>query len=274
MSVALGYVNSTGRALPLLLNSNLIPTSASLPDGRPIYSRTIGAATRLNPNFDTINEVRSSGSSQYNAFTAQFNRRFSKGFQAQASYTLAKAEDDGVLGGRYVIGSTDGAAISDPSDQARDYSFTSWNTTHTFIASGLIRPEVSGTGAALLNNNQLSIVMMANSGLPFDIRANRDLNLDGISADRPNGIARNAGNLGKVVNVDARYSRFIPIRGAMKGEVFIEAKNVFNQRNTRSVNSVVATDLAGNPINAIPSSFPATNAYDARQTQLGFKFTF
>ncbi len=276
MSVAVGYVNSTGRNLPVLLNSNVVPTGASLPDGRPIYSRTIGSATRIDPTFDTINELRSSASSQYNAFTAQFSRRFTKGFQAQASYTLAKAQDDGVLGGRYVIGSTDGGAISDPSDQSRDYSYTSWNTTHTLIASGLIRPVVggSGIGAAVLNNNQLSLIFTANSGLPFDIRANGDLNLDGISADRPNGIARNSGNLGRVVNIDARYSRFIPVSGAMKGELFIEAKNLLNQRNTRSVNAVVATDLAGNPINPIPSSFPATNAYDARQVQVGLKFTF
>ena len=276
MSVALGFVNSAGRNLPVLLNSNLLPTSASLPDGRPIYSRTLNSGTRIDPNFDTINEVRSTGSSRYNAFTAQFSRRLAKGFQGQASYTLAKAEDDGVLGGRYVVGSTDSAALSDPSDQARDYAVTSWNTTHTFIASGMIRPEIGGDGigAALLNNNQLSLVFQANSGLPYNIRSNRDLNLDGISADRPNGIARNAGNLGKVINVDARYSRFIPISGAMKGELFIEAKNLLNQRSTRSVNSVVVTDLLGVPTNPIPSSFAATNAYDARQMQIGLKFVF
>jgi hypothetical protein len=260
----------------VLLNSNVNPTGPTLPDGRPIYSRSINAATRIDPQFDTINEVRSTGSSQYNAFTAQFNRRFSKGFQAQASYTLSKAEDDGVLGGRYVVGSTDSAALSDPSNQDRDYSYTSWNTTHTFIASGVIRPfvEGSGIGTALLNNNQLSIAFMANSGLPYNIRSNLDLNLDGIVADRPNGIARNTGELGKVINVDARYSRFIPVSGNMKGEIFVEAKNLFNQNNTRSVNSVVVTDTAGNPINPIPSSFAATNAYDARQMQIGFKFVF
>ncbi|MGE0040005.1 MAG: TonB-dependent receptor [Vicinamibacterales bacterium] len=275
-SVALGYVNSTGRSLPVLLNSNVIPTGATLPDGRPIYSRAINASTRVDPTFDTINEVRSTGTSAYNAMTISLNRRFSKGFQAQASYTLAKAEDDGVIGGRYVVGSTDAAALSDPSNQARDYSYTSWNTTHTFIASAVIRPEVSGSGigAALLNDNQLSIIFQANSGLPFNIRSNRDLNLDGISADRPNGIARNTGELGKVINVDARYSRFIPVSGNMKGELFVEAKNLFNNENTRSVNSVVATDTLGNPIAAIPSTFASTNTYQARQVQVGFKFLF
>jgi hypothetical protein len=220
--------------------------------------------------------VRSTGSSQYNAFTAQFNRRFSKGFQAQASYTLSKAEDDGVLGGRYVVGSTDAAVLSDPSNQDRDYSYTSWNTTHTFIASGVIRPVVegSGIGAAIANNNQLSLAFMANSGLPYNIRSNRDLNLDGISADRPNGVARNSGSLGNVYNVDVRYSRFVPIRDAMRGELFVEAKNLFNTNNTRSVNSVVPTDLLGDPLGPIPGQFPVTNAYQQRQVQVGFKFFF
>ena len=276
MSVAAGYVNSTGRNLPLILNSNVVPTGATLPDGRPIYSRTVNAGTRVNPDFDTINEVQSTGRSQYNALTLQFNRRFKAGFQAQASYTLAKAEDNGVIGGRHVVGSTDLAAVSDPSNLDRDYSFTSWNTTHTFIASGIIRPEVSGDGpaAALINNNQLGIIFQANSGLPYNIRSNRDLNLDGISADRPNGVARNSGNLGNVYNMDVRYSRFVPIREAMRGEVFVEAKNLFNANNTRAVNSVVQTDLLGEPLSPIPASFPATNAYQQRQVQVGVKFLF
>jgi hypothetical protein len=276
MSVAAGYVNSTGRSLPLILNSNLLPTGGTLPDGRPIYSRAISAATRVDPSFDTINEVQSTGRSQYNALTLQFNRRFKAGFQAQASYTLAKAEDNGVIGGRHVVGSTDLAAVSDPSNLDRDYSYTSWNTTHTFIASGIIRPEVRGDGAAaaLLNHNQIGIIFQANSGLPYNIRSNRDLNLDGISADRPNGVARNSGSLGNVYNVDVRYSRFVPIRDAMRGELFVEAKNLFNTNNTRSVNSVVPTDLLGDPLGPIPGQFPVTNAYQQRQVQVGFKFFF
>lgn len=288
MSLAVGYVNSTGRNLPLLLNSNVIPTGATLPDGRPIYSRTISSATRVDSNFDTINETRSTGTSQYNALTVSMNRRFQKGFQAQASYTLAKAEDDGVIGGRYVIGSTDAAAISDPSDQKRDYSYTSWNTTHTFVASAVVTPQVSGDnfGARLANDNQFSVVLQANSGLPFDIRSNRDLNLDGISADRPNGVERNRGELGKVFNVDLRYSRFLRFPNASRVELFFEAKNLFNNASVRSVNSVVTTDTLGNPLAPIPTRvcavddrtstdcFRVTAGYQQRQMQIGLKYLF
>ena len=70
----------------------------------------------------------------------------------------------------------------------------------------------------LLNNNQLGIILQANSGLPFNIRSNLDLNADGNSNDRPLNIERNSGRLGNVVNLDLRYSRFIPfgVRRAAK----------------------------------------------------------
>ena len=42
------------------------------------------------------------------------------------------------------------------------------------------------------------------------------------------GIERNVGRLGRVVYLDLRYSRFIPFRDALKGELFFEAKNLFN----------------------------------------------
>jgi hypothetical protein len=64
------------------------------------------------------------------------------------------------------------------------------------------------------------------------------------------------------------------VRGTMRGEVFVEGRNVFNRRNIRAVNSVVATDPLGNPLVDIPGAFPLTNAFDARQMQIGFKFIF
>jgi hypothetical protein len=287
MAVQAGYVNSQGHNLPALLNSNMIPTGATLPDGRPIYSRAISAATRVDPAFDTINEVRSTGTSGYHAITLSFNRRLKNGWQAQAFYTWSKAEDDGVIGGRYVVGSTDAAALSDPSNQGRDHSLTSWNVAHTFVASGVVSPTVSGDGigAKLANNNQISVILQANSGLPFNILANRDVNLDGISADRPNDVARQSGELGRVFNVDARYSRFVPFGNGTRAEVFFEAKNLFNNYNVASVNSTVATDTLGNPTAPIPTTlcavrtsaptcWPVTSTYQIRQMQIGFKYTF
>jgi Carboxypeptidase regulatory-like domain len=272
-SVSLGYVSSLGRNMPVLVDTNLIPTGQTLADGRPIFSTAVTSATRVDQNFNHVDTFRSIGKGTYNALTVTLNKRMSHGIQAQASYTLAKGEDNAPLTGTYVVGSQDDR-LSDPTDIERDKGVTPFNQTHTFVLSGLIQPKVSGggLGAALLNNNQLGFVAQANSGLPFNIRSNRDLNLDGVQNDRPIGIDRNTGRLGRVLNVDFRYVRFFPF-GRVRPELFVEAKNVFNVVNVSGVNRVVTVDAAGNPTAAL--AFPGTTGYPLqRGVQAGVKVSF
>jgi hypothetical protein len=217
---------------------------------------------------------QSIGESTYNALTLAFTKRMTHGWQAQATYTVARGVDNAPLTGTYVVGSGDDR-LSDPSNLDRDKGVTPFNQTHTLAVSTVIAPSVSGGGprAMLLNHNQLGIILQANSGLPFNIRAATDLNGDGVLSDRPLGIERNTGRLGRVFDVDLRYSRFVPL-GAQRAELFFEAKNVFNTENLSSVNRVVMSDAAGNPSTPIPSKFAGTGGYDQRQMQLGMKFIF
>ena len=277
LSFAVGFVNSTGRSLPVSLNSNYLASGATLGDGRPILDPN----NRVRDEFASVLEVRSTGKSAYNAFTLNLNKRMSHGFQANASYTWSKAKDHG-LAGRYVVGSIDREGLSNPLDQELDYGLTAWDTRNTFILNTVIEPESEN---AILRNNRLSVIVMANSGLPFNIRSNRDLNADGFTNDRPNGVERNSGELGRVFNVDFRYSRFFPLADRVRLELFVESKNTFNTANVRSVNSVVTTDTLGNPVGTLPSGscevkgstdgcFPVTGVYQSQQFQLGAKLTF
>jgi hypothetical protein len=270
LSISAGYVNSVGRNLPVLMDVNLLPSGQTLADGRPIFS-----ATRANPAFDHINVFKSIGESNYNAFVLTLARRMRNGWQAQATYTGARGTDNAPLTGNYVVGSNDDR-VSDPTNLNRDKGVTPFNQTHTLAVSGVLAPQVTGDSmrARLLNNNQLGIVFQANSGLPFNIRSNLDLNADGNSNDRPLNIQRNSGRLGNVVNLDLRYSRFIPVVSQTRGEVFVEAKNLFNRQNVAGVNRVVTTDAAGNPLTAIPDTFPGNAGYDQRIVQVGFKIMF
>ena len=275
MSVAVGYVNSIGRNLPVLMDVNMIPTGQTLGDGRPVYSTTVGSATRIDPVFDHVNVFQSIGESTYNAFTATFSKRMTSGWQAQATYTFAHGEDNAPLTGTYVVGSGDDR-VSDPSNLDRDLGVTPFHQAHTFVVSTVIAPSFTGDGlkTALLNNNQIGLIMQANSGLPFNIRSNLDLNRDGQTNDRPLGIDRNTGRLGQVVYLDLRYSRYIPLANEQKIELFFEAKNLFNTENVAGVNRIVTTDAAGNPSAPLPDPFPPTSGYDQRQMQLGVKFVF
>jgi hypothetical protein len=280
VAVAVGYVNSIGRDLPVLMEENLIATGATLDDGRPIYSTSVSAATRVDPTFDHVNVFESIGESTYNAFTATLTKRMTHGWQAQATYTLARGVDTAPLTGTYVVGSGDDR-VSDPSNLERDRGVTPFNQAHTFALSAVVAPSVGGTGigAAILNHNQVGIILQANSGLPFNIRSNLDLNLDGVLNDRPLDLERNAGRLGRVVNLDLRYSRFVPLTSARRLEAFFEAKNLFNTENISGVNRVVTTSAQGVPASTLiidAADYPdaGKSGYDQRQMQVGVKFIF
>jgi hypothetical protein len=286
IAVSAGYVNSIGRNLPVLMDVNLIPTGATLADGRPIFSTAVNAATRVNPAFDHVNMFQSVGESTYNAFTATMTKRMTHGWMAQATYTLARGEDTAPLTGTYVVGSGDDRP-SDPTNLQRDKGVTPFNQLHTFSLSAVLAPQVSSTrgGSAIWNNNQLGIILQANSGLPFNIKSNLDLNGDTQSNDRPLGVERNAGRLGRVLNLDLRYSRFVPVRTGQRAELFFEAKNLFNTENIAGVNRVVRTDAAGNPTDANGNpvvlvfrgaDYPLSgkSGYDQRLLQLGLKYSF
>ena len=271
LSVSAGYVNSTGRRLPVLIDINLVPSGGTLPDGRPIFS-----SSRVDPTFDRINMFKSIGEATYNAFTAGLTKRMTHGWLAQVAYTLARGVDNAPLTGTYVVGSQDDR-VSDPTNVERDKGVTPFNQTHTLAVSTVLAPRVSGggAGAMLINNNQLGVILQANSGLPFNIRSNLDLNLDGQLNDRPLGIERNSGRLGRVFDVDFRYSRFVPFSGERRAEVFFEAKNLFNTKNVAGVNRVVPTDATGSLAAAsLPAEFPRTSGYDQRIMQMGVKFAF
>jgi hypothetical protein len=277
MSVSAAYLNSTGRHLPYITSVNVVAGANTLADGRPVYS-----TARLDPRFDFIRQVESKGRSRYNALTLGLNQRLTEGLLFNAFYTLAKAEDNAPIGGDYVVGSIDRPGLSDPSNPERDFGYTAWNQTHTFVLTTVYSPKFAGDGfgAAIANNNQVGVVIQANSGLPYNITARTDLNLDGIAADRPVGVDRNDRTLGAFATVDLRYSRFVPLGGFRRVEAIAEFKNLLNRKNIRAVNAAMFTDAAGKPTDAafnsiaIPDAFPITQTYEPRQFQLGVKVTF
>ena len=60
-----------GSQLPVVTNINPINPIGTLADGRPIYSTTASAATRLDPRFNLIQQVQSIGESTFKSMTLQ-----------------------------------------------------------------------------------------------------------------------------------------------------------------------------------------------------------
>ncbi len=248
-----GSCTCSGSNLPVVNNINLINPVGTLGDGRPIYSTAVSAATRMDPRFNQINTLQSIGESTYTGLTLQLTRRFSGGIQFDLNYTVAKGEDNAPLTSTLSVQGDDGR--SDPSNLDRDKGPNIMDTRHSFAGSIVAKPEYTGqNGAAraILNNNQFGVMLLFNSGLPQNIRSNRDLNFDGVLADRPLGVARNSIYLPARYNVDFRYSRFFPFGGNRRAEVLLELKNLFNNQQTSGLARIVTTDIAGNPLDAHP----------------------
>lgn len=279
LSFTAGFIHSSGRHIPLYRNINRINPTGSLADGRPIFSNTVNSTTRLDPRFNNILMAESVGNSKYNAFTLQLNKRFSKGYQFSANYTLSKAEDDAPEQ-NLVATQAGNLVVQDPTDRSRDFGPALADQRHTFVMSFVGRPQFNFSNRALryvVNNNQFGIITTANSGERFNIVAATDINLDGfLNTDNPVGIGRNSGKTPKQFNVDLRYSRFFNFTERFKLEAFAEFLNVFNINSVFQINSLtVTTDALGNPTQALPTAQTrAVTSLDSRQAQIGFKFIF
>jgi hypothetical protein len=283
-TVTAGYVFARQSDLPTVTDINVINPVAQLADGRPVFSTVVSANTRMDPRFNHIYTVQSVGTGHYNALSLTIARRFSRGMTLNLSYTLGKGEDNAPLNNAIPGGV--GLAVngddprSDPTNLDRDTGPNLLDIRHNFNGSIVYSPLVTAASPianAILNNNQIGILMQFNSGLPFNIRGGRDLNGDGFGNDRPLFVGRNSMYLPNRYNVDLRYSRFIPIAGAIRGEVIGEFKNVFNTLQTMAVSSTVTVDTLGNPASPLPgdvSGFSPTAGYEQRQFQLGFRVRF
>jgi hypothetical protein len=283
LSITAGFIRSAGRHIPLYRNINRINPTTTLADGRPIFSNTVNSTTRRDPRFNNILMAESVGNSEYKALTLQLNKRFSRGYQFSANYTLSKSEDDAPEQ-NLVATQVGNLVVQDPTNRRRDFGPSLADQRHTFVLSFVGRPDFnfeSKTLNSILNNNQLGIIAIANSGERFNIVAATDINLDGFTgSDNPVGIGRNSGITPKQFNVDLRYSRFIDFTERYKLEVFGEFINVFNINSIFQLNALtVTTDAAGNPTSPLPTAANRLAAnqvtsLDSRQFQLGFKFKF
>jgi hypothetical protein len=291
LSLAVAFLRSAGRHIPVYRNINPVGASRWLADGRPVFG-----TGRIDPAFRQIQMAESAGVSRYDALTVQLSQRFSRGVQFSANYTLSKAVDDAPEQNVTYAGGVGGVTVnslvlSDPTNRGRDKGYSYADQRHTFVMSLVARPTFnlrSKVLSNLLSNNQVGIITTANSGERFSILAGResggalsplDLNQDEIStADRPVGFKRNSGKTPPQFNLDLRYSRLINLTERYRLEVLAEIQNLFNVNSIFGYNNVlVETDRnTGDIVGPLPD-FKTRNtsvALESRQLQLGVKFRF
>jgi hypothetical protein len=281
LTASVGVMYAKGTQLPVVTDVNLINPVGALADGRPIYLAAVNAATRFDPRFNHINQVQSIGDSTFKSMTLQMSKRLKQGLTFNLQYALGKGLDNTPLLTQLTVQSESGR--SDPSNLDRDIGPNPLDIRHN-LSGNIVYASTSRASnpivRQLLSGNEIGVLLQFNSGLPVNLQANRDLNADGVTSDRPLGVARNSLYLPARKNVDLRYTRWIPLGGSVRAEVIAELKNAFNTEQLGSIITTQTVDAFGNPANPIPADayqFLGPNSgtvFEQRKFQLGFRVRF
>ncbi len=277
-AVSIGYVFTGGRNLLFLHNSNLINPTGTLADGRPIFSSTVSAATRLNPQFNNVLLQDVGANSSYNALLLTYQHRWAHGYQISASYTYSHTISDAPE----VNSFEQNLPIEDTTNRLRDRGNSSVNRPHALTISSVLEPQVNVENNVLkriLNDNQFAFLFNISSGDQQNVVANRVLNVDTTtsSVTRPLFVGRNIARGPKVVQIDMRYTRTLfTLWERIRPQFLFEANNILNHPNITSLNTVVRVNLAGQPTDVngklipLPTSFPAqSTVLEGRIIQFG-----
>jgi hypothetical protein len=220
-----------------------------------IMSRNINvpvAGVRPNPHFGNISQYQSIGDSWFDGLTLSLGTRGGAWGNARVSYTLSKALD--TAGNAFFQTPQDNNNIpaeKGPSDN---------DQRHRLVVSGTARAPYGW---------QLGYVFAYATGASFNVLAGSDLNGDTNNNDRPAGVARNSARLSSSSTLDLRVSRMFAVSGRHRLELMIEGFNVLNRVNILNVNNTYGTGIA-----PLPAFGQPTLAGDARQIQLGVRWSF
>jgi hypothetical protein len=108
----------------------------------------------------TINEVNSSGNSNYHALWVTLNKHISKGFEFLTSYTFSKSLDYNSLS------SAESIPLQNVYDPRADYGPSEFDVRHRFVFSGFYR--LPFTANRFLSGWQAGVITQAQSGNPIN----------------------------------------------------------------------------------------------------------
>lgn len=254
-TMTLGYVMASARNMQFLHNINLINPIGTLTDGRPVFSATANATTRLNPQFNQINQLESGANSSFNALVVNYTHAMLRGVQLNANYTWSHSISDAPD----VNSFEQSVAIQDTTNRKRDRGNSVVNHPSAFNMTAVIEPTFSlsnHVGNELANHNMLAVLTNLMSGDQASILTGTSINGDSSVAGvtRPIGVARDSVRSPSVYQVDARYTRTFPtLFDHLSTSFFLEANNIFNHTN---VTGIATSQAVFGLVNGAPSTTP------------------
>jgi hypothetical protein len=300
----IGYAGSHGYNLVNAIEGNPVVPVVQL-DGSLLFPE---GAPRRNQAWTSIDLRTSDGHSTYNSLQAMLQKRSSKGYQVQLSYTLSKTMDN--TQAQLNVDSVNTSVYAqNPYNPDADWSAAPFDIRHVFAAN--VTWEVPGArNNPVLSGWQINSIVSLRSGLPFSPSIflpnwSRDGNTSG--EDRPNvkpGTSpgslitgdpnhwfdtsaftlQPAGTLGNTprdflrgpgfANVDLSFVKNQPIGGGTRLQLRLEIFNLFNRANFAVPNRAVFAGAAANdPV--LPTAGQITRTSNSsRQLQFSAKVVF
>jgi Carboxypeptidase regulatory-like domain len=236
------------------------------------------AQGRPNVAYDQVNWFESTGTQDDLALATGFTRRFNKGFQAGATYTLLfYKREDGDIG--YVNGTANNQfdSLGGEWSRATDFQRNTVRLHSTFQLPHAITTSVVffyGSGAY-----NLTTIATAPFGKPGNNRLNigAPITIPDAVRDRFEGpavigtnqvVPRNALRGFPLHKVDLRVSKRFTLHGNSAVTGLAEVFNLFNQKNYGNYTGQVDSTRFGQP------AASSGNAYVPRSGQLGFRVEF
>jgi hypothetical protein len=233
------------------------------------------------PTFVRVNFWQPTADNYYKALLVKVEKRMTNHYQALASYTLAKADDDNIIGTRQDVYGYSKVRRAGTADRRQ-----------RLVVSGIV---------ALPLDMQVSAIGDFRSSLPFSPSSSAgDLNNDTITGDLPPGVLpgsgcrdlniaainafRSARNLTPVsavdcptfANIDLRFSKFFRV-GGKRAEFIAQLFNIFDRANFAVPNNNIGAGndpVSGRPLFGTTNSLLANINAPSRQAEFAVRFQF
>jgi hypothetical protein len=215
------------------------------------------AGVRPDPNLFQERVVESNALLRSNALIASLQASIKKAVKFKAQYTLSRSDDD-----------TDGPLVlpADSRNLGPEWGRSSFDMRHRFVLAGT---------SDLPGAFRLGLMLVANSGMPFNVTTGSDDNGDGVANDRPLGVTRNTGQGPGFVQTDLRISKLFTffkgplnedgdVSGFRKMEISFDAFNLFNHTNLTNIIGQLSSPRFGEAASALPG----------RTIQMSVRFNF
>ena len=179
---SVGYVGSHG--VNLITGAEQNPVTHTI-DASGVYhfAPTTTGSNRINPALAGFSLGVNGTTSRYDSLQASLNRRLTHNVQAQVSYTYSKClgTGDATLGS---LSQNSPTLYSNPFDRSPDKSVCGYNVTQTLRLNSLVTLPFHGN--RLVEGWQITGILAANTGLPFNVSDGVDQSNQINGVPRPN----------------------------------------------------------------------------------------